>query len=587
MLLQTFAFDPTPWNLATTAAAVLAVAVGVLASRKDTRGSTPLSALMVAAALWGLSNVLAASGTAPFWDRVSFLWIPITAFAWLVFALQYAGYEQHVTVPKLAVLALHPLIVGGAALANPELGLIWPEGVTAQATGPLWIAHAVYSYVVIVGATVLVVRHLFSDEGTYRMQAVLLAVGAVVPLIANAIFITTGFPGRDPTPIAFTATGVLLLYGMRSYGLADVTPVATSKVMKNLAEGIVVVNDDGQITDINDHARELFDVPDAGAGDEFAAVFEGVSHVADLASATEEFETEADVEIERDGLPGERETVRRTLAVEMTLVRDDNDAVIGRLFTFRDVTDRREQERRLELQNKQLDAFAAGITREISDPLDDVRERLGWTVQNLPEDLERQRRTLVASRQTLGDVEETIEELVSLSRKDSVVREEDMTRLSLSDAADHALYEQTGREGPTTLSVRTDDSVYADSERLYRLLGNIFENSVVHAGEDVTIEVGRIDDDGQPVGFYVSDDGPGLDVDGDPTELGTTTVEDRPGVGLAVAETDAEAHGWSLSVEDDDGVRVEVTGVSFPETRLSDRFDEFGDLGVERSESDD
>jgi len=59
-----------------------------------------------------------------------------------------------------------------------------------------------------------------------------------------------------------------------------------------------------------------------------------------------------------------------------------------------------------------------------------------------------------------------------------------------------------------TLDVRTDRTVEANRDYLEALLTRLFDNAVVHGGEDVTVVLGDGDD-----GFYVADDGPGIDAE--------------------------------------------------------------------------
>ena len=96
--------------------------------------------------------------------------------------------------------------------------------------------------------------------------------------------------------------------------------------------------------------------------------------------------------------------------------------------------------------------------------------------------------------------------------------------------------------------------------RLEQLLENLFRNAVDHAGEDVTVTVGDLDDE-----FYVADDGPGISDDERDRvfEDGYSTVEEGAGLGLAIVAGIAEAHGWSVTVteSEDGGARFEVTGV--------------------------
>jgi signal transduction histidine kinase len=83
---------------------------------------------------------------------------------------------------------------------------------------------------------------------------------------------------------------------------------------------------------------------------------------------------------------------------------------------------------------------------------------------------------------------------------------------------------------------------------------------VEHAGDDVAIRVGDLDD-----GFYVADDGHGIPpaVRDDLFEPGRSTAEGNTGFGLAIVQEIATAHGWTVAAVDaaDGGARFEIRGV--------------------------
>jgi signal transduction histidine kinase len=107
--------------------------------------------------------------------------------------------------------------------------------------------------------------------------------------------------------------------------------------------------------------------------------------------------------------------------------------------------------------------------------------------------------------------------------------------------------------------VKADDlgEIDADEGRLKQLFENLYRNAIDHAGEDVTVRVGR-----SPTGFYVEDDGPGIAENERETvfDSGYTTGEEGTGMGLSIVETIATAHGWTVGVSEGiaEGARFEI-----------------------------
>ncbi|MFC6725167.1 sensor histidine kinase, partial [Halobium palmae] len=117
--------------------------------------------------------------------------------------------------------------------------------------------------------------------------------------------------------------------------------------------------------------------------------------------------------------------------------------------------------------------------------------------------------------------------------------------------------------GSTEATLRVDGDlgvVACDRSRLRELLENLFRNSLEHGGPDVTVTVRRT-----PGGFVVADDGPGIPADDRETvfEAGHSTNDEGTGFGLNIVRSVAEAHGWSVSLDESSGggVRFEFTGV--------------------------
>ncbi|OYR81063.1 histidine kinase, partial [Halorubrum distributum] len=130
-----------------------------------------------------------------------------------------------------------------------------------------------------------------------------------------------------------------------------------------------------------------------------------------------------------------------------------------------------------------------------------------------------------------------------------------------------------------TLRSEAEGIILADEGRLRQLLENLIRNSVEHGstssraepddsvehgGKDVTVTVGTLSD-----GFYVADDGPGIDPDRreEVFDAGYSTSQSGTGFGLRIVEQVADAHGWSVrAVESEEGgARFEITGVESPE----------------------
>ena len=268
---------------------------------------------------------------------------------------------------------------------------------------------------------------------------------------------------------------------------------------------------------------------------------------------------------------------------------EDGD-VVGYLFLADERVRRR---RRLERQRERLDEFASVVSHDLRNPLSvavgnvELADRLDGEAS-----AERLDRALDA----LDRMDDLIGDLLTLAREGETVDDTDPS--DLRPVAERA-WETVG--GPTDAALVVEGplgAVSCDADRLRQALENLFRNALEHgapnveppgdgpteagsspedrvapgtfssrggAGTDgatapedapVRVRIGRTDD-----GFYVSDDGPGIEPDQRDAvfEPSHTTAPDGTGFGLAIVERIAEAHGWTVSVTEsrDGGARFE------------------------------
>jgi signal transduction histidine kinase len=155
-------------------------------------------------------------------------------------------------------------------------------------------------------------------------------------------------------------------------------------------------------------------------------------------------------------------------------------------------------------------------------------------------------------------MERLIEEILTLSRQGRAISETET--VALSAVVDDCW--EVVDTGEAAVHVESDRSLAADADRLQQLLENLFRNAIEHAGPDVTIRVGSLE---EGIGFYVADDGPGIPADDREAvfESGYSTARDGTGFGLAIVKEIADAHGWDVraTAGTDGGARFEVSGV--------------------------
>ena len=216
----------------------------------------------------------------------------------------------------------------------------------------------------------------------------------------------------------------------------------------------------------------------------------------------------------------------------------------------RDITERKRRERQLERQNERLEEFTRIVSHDLRNPLNVAQGRLALAQEGSDSE------NLESVATALGRMEVLIDDLLMLARSGETAMSPE--RVLLSEVLTSCW--ETVPTAEATLEVRTEQVIRADRGRLKQLLENLFGNAVTYGGTGVTVTVGPMDD-----GFYVADDGPGIDTDGstDIFEAGYSTADGGTGFGLRIVKEIVTAHGWEITVTESDagGARFEITGV--------------------------
>jgi PAS domain S-box-containing protein len=329
-----------------------------------------------------------------------------------------------------------------------------------------------------------------------------------------------------------------------------------------------VYDERGALAVWNDRLNDLFGLSDGQlAGMKPTEFFLPADRPAVERAVGEIFETGETV------VEARAETVDGVIQFELTgrLLTGADGSVVGFAGIGRDVTDRRDEERRLAAQNDRLAEFATVVAHDLRNPLAVARGYLDlYGSTGDPVVLDR-----VAD--ALDRIETIVDDVLTIAVEGRTAT--DVTPVPLATVARAAW--ATVDTGNATLDVRTEAVVDADDLRLRRLFENLFRNSVEHgstsprshaledsvehgstgnrseAGDSVehgdpAVTVAVTD---TPTGFAVTDDGPGI-APADRERVfdpGVSGTSDGTGFGLYIVRTIARAHGWTVDVADHPG----------------------------------
>jgi len=248
--------------------------------RRGVSGALYLSLLFILVAEWSLTSALeiasADLASKLFWAKLSYIGISTVAPLWFLFALYYTQNQEVIKRPMVIFLFLISAAIIYLAFTNEWYGLIWPyiiPIITSQGLmiiyghGPAAITSSIYSYILMLAGLVLVGQNLFRTSRIYQRQAMMIFLAALIPLLSNSIYAGGLSPFFfDPTPLALTLSGVLVLWSIFGYKLLDVMPPAYKRLFDSMKNGVMVLDPLERIMDYNPAAEELLGLNNISIG---------------------------------------------------------------------------------------------------------------------------------------------------------------------------------------------------------------------------------------------------------------------------------------------------------------------------------
>ncbi|HYB96859.1 MAG TPA: histidine kinase N-terminal 7TM domain-containing protein [Vicinamibacterales bacterium] len=350
-------------------------------TRRGVPGGEAFGWLMVATALWSFTSALHTLvddySARLIITKIQYLGVAPIGVLWLLFTTEYS----RVAWPGGAILRVAVWIVPVTtlllALTNEAHHVYWTsiEEITTVAGprlryrgGPWYWVHASYSYLLILIGTAILAQGLRRFPPLYRRQTALIIAGALVPWLGNFLYLSGIVAGLDLTPVAFTVSGACLTWGIYRHRLFGLLPVARDMVIDSMDDGVLVLDAQRRIVDMNAAAQRYTGCTTAFLG---RPIDEAVPW---WTLAIDEDRPKA----ERQPAIVKLEPGPRYFEVKVSAVSDAQQRFAGWLVIIHDVSNRRRSEaeryafeRRMQEQqkNESLMVLAGGVAHDFNNLL--------------------------------------------------------------------------------------------------------------------------------------------------------------------------------------------------------------------------
>jgi PAS domain S-box-containing protein len=316
------------------------------------------------------------------WFCLGFIGLAGMPVAWFIFAFQLAYPQRELGSLITGLLLAIPLVTQIVIWTNGlhqwffRTPLLFEKGVNiitesgSSIFGPWFWVHTVYSYTLTALAVILIFRTAIRMYSIYRSRAIALIIGALVPLLGS--FVSTFTPevlgDMNLTAFGFMLCGLLWTWAMPHYRLFDVVPVARDTLIDSMNDGMLVMNAENQIVDLNPALANVLGIPARRAvGQSAVKILQHWPNLIDHLQTTTD--TPVELSLQYDGILYHYE-------LSNSVLYNRQGQPSGRLIVLHDITIRKQAEEalreyaaELEASNAELDAFAHTVAHDLKNPL--------------------------------------------------------------------------------------------------------------------------------------------------------------------------------------------------------------------------
>lgn len=503
---------------------------------KSSRGIRYLGIALIFMGIWILSYVLSLAST-DFGFKIIMLCsefggLIASVFFWYIFVIHYTQYNHLLKKWVLVALAFIPVVTFIEILTIPYHNFFY-EDVKMELTGGLWVLSKTYGpgfyvwvgygYFLLVSSFFIVFFKMISLPRKYRRQILPLAVAVAISIVPNVLYII-GFNPIHPLDISslsFVFVGSIMLYSVFRQNFLDIVPVAYSSVVEKSKIGILILDNQNRMLDINFAAKKIFEADSMNLiGRSIEEIWpEYKSFMPDV---------DDDTDHEREVSFGSK-----IYEIKISPLYEKNDDIAGRTVVLWDVSQLKEA-------LNELDAYAHTVAHDLKSPIGNM---MGWAELLKNTISEKEPREMADQIISNGlKINSIINEILKLAK----IRELDVSQMSPVDLA--AVVEQA-------ISRSIDDSERANVQLkvqetwpelngnpiwIEEIWANLISNAYKYGGDPPFIQIG-CDRSDQFIRFWVRDNGDGI------------SAEDQEKLFLKFSELHADqgkagGHGLGLSI---------------------------------------
>ncbi len=378
-MIRSYAYDPRVWPALVTVASVIVLGWYGWRQRR-VPAARPFAIGCLFAMLWASGTVLEIlavdSSTKVFWIKFQVAWQLPAVTAFTCFILTYVGFGRWLTKRNLALLCIPPVSFLVLIMTNSLHHLVWTgfqiNGDIIQSPGDGNWAFLGYGYILGL-VNILAMMWLAARSRRQRRPVAIMLFGQIT---TRGVFLLHYVYGSSlgPGEVVLVVLGIQALsYGLAlfSFHLLDPVSAARTAVIEQMSEGMLVLDLQGRIADLNPTAARMLgrtsDSLRERDASEMLPANSGILAQADKAAI---------VQCEASLGAG---NAARHYSLDLTPLRDRRGELLGQLLLMHDVTGHKRAQAQVLEQHRVVATLQERerLARELHDGIGQV---LGFVV---------------------------------------------------------------------------------------------------------------------------------------------------------------------------------------------------------------
>ncbi len=487
----------------------ISLLLSILALRiRAVRGTKLFSAMMFFITIWITSSMLNIFNTNEPWKilmtKIEYIGIGGAVYLWLFFVAVYTQYDKWIRKYMYFLFAIIPVVTIISVLQAPNNTFVhkayefeYVNGLKTNVKNYTigFFIWASYSYLMLGLGFMFLLFRIIETPKAYRKQLYYLTPIVFILIVPNVLYIMDKNPIEpyDPTPLSLTVIGILIILTMYFHNFLNVGPIANKLILNNIKGGVIVVDLNGKITDVNSISQSIIGKkkPDI-LGQKLIDILPEIDCLLNMATGKEDFKTELKLGPEK-----------RYYELKIAHLFDKPTLLKGHVLMLWDVTDQK-------MALQELDAYARTVAHDLKNPLGQI---MGFTqlLQSTPvskNDMEEYLESIINGCDKMRNIIDGLLMLAKIRNQDKIMKSEmNMSEIFTSVVA--RMRDSITKSNAKVTFPRTWHSAMGNSIWVEEVWVNLLSNAIKYGGSPPVIEFGS-EEIGGHVKFWISDNGSGM-----------------------------------------------------------------------------